>query len=188
MKETGILFTPDNIRSIRGGRKTQTRRILKGSLEFKGPYNPKYLEMHKDAPGWKKICPYGEPGDRLYVKEGIVRHATIPQLVGYYLDGCRVTEEWEVRRTAMFMPKWAARMWLELTDVRIERVQDISESDAMDEGVGTWFESHPHDEWDGDPDQYRKGYRELWDSISAKKHPWKDNPWVWVLEFKRVDK
>jgi hypothetical protein len=126
-------------------------------------------------------------GDRLYIKEGIIRHASIPQLVGYYMDGCRVTEHWEKRVTAMFMPKWAARTWLEITDVRAQRLQDISEADAMDEGTGVWFESHNlHEEWDGDPDQYRKGYRELWDSINAKKHPWANNDWVWAITFRKV--
>ena len=86
----------------------------------------------------------------------------------------------------MFMPKHMARTWLEITDVRVERLQEISESDAIDEGTGVWLEGHPHEEWDGDPDQYRKGYRELWDSINRKAHPWSSNPWVWKIVFERL--
>ena len=112
---------------------------------------------------------YGVPGDLLYIKEGVIIHGSIPQLVGYYMDGCRVTESWETRRTAMFMPKWAARTWLKLTDVRVERVQEISEADCIAEGC---------------PKEYLLGvnwYRYLWGKINGKKHPWSSNPWVWVL-------
>src|ERR1700735_5307422 len=95
MKEKGIPFRPEMVKAILAGRKTQTRRILKGSTEFKGPYNPDYLEAHRNAPGWKTICPYGVPGDHLWVKEGVVTHGSIPQVVGYMNDGCRATEYWE---------------------------------------------------------------------------------------------
>ena len=194
MKETGILFTPDNIRAIREGHKTQTRRVIKQPLEIgeddngkPWPFYPSYVAGGAYE-GELASSPYGIPGDRLYIKEGVITHASIPQLVGYYMDGCRVTEHWEKRLTAMFMPKWATRIWLEITDVRVERLQEISECDAIDEGTGVWFESHPHEGWDGDPDQYRKGYRELWDSINGKKYPWSANPWVFAIAFKVVKK
>jgi len=216
MKEKGILFTPENIRSIMSGRKTQTRRILKGSLEFKGPYNPKYLEAHKDSPGWKKICPYGEPGDRLYVKEGfgIGGARLIDPTVNYRADGGQKPlighaspDTWSIAGnrhevndadllavkdgwiSALFMPKWAARTWLKLTDVRIERLQDISEEDALAEGPGGGAK------YLGCYDQtstYWKlpapiaNFGRLWDEINGKTHPWSSNPWVWVLDFRRV--
>lgn len=64
-----ILFSPAMVRALLEGRKTQTRRVLKKSTEFKGPYNPDYLETHRDSDGWAKICPYGQVGDRLWVRE-----------------------------------------------------------------------------------------------------------------------
>ena len=197
MKETGILFTPENIRAIREGRKTQTRRVMKSQWTCDNPdsYTVDMALRH---------CQYGVPGDRLYIKEGIIRHASIPQLVGYYMDGCRVTEHWEKRSTAMFMPKWAARTWLELTDVRAERLQDISEEDAIAEGiteenviVGANCNGGIHHEetadryfFDGGDDEgYTSAvyaYEVLWDSINKKKHPWSSNPWCWRLTFKRI--
>jgi len=166
MKETGILFTPENIRSIREGRKTQTRCVI--AYEWNHMYTPseyfpytrKALEQSKKKeddfvtfsepyteivgePVWFYSwgnarwlrSPFGKEGDKLYIKEGVITHVSIPQLVGYYMDGCRVTERWEKRLTAMFMPKWAARTWLEITDVRVQKLQDISEEDAIAEGV-----------------------------------------------------
>jgi len=69
MTERPILFSGAMVRAILKGRKTVTRRLLKGSTEFKGPYNPAYLEAHRDSAGWATICPYGVPGDRLWVRE-----------------------------------------------------------------------------------------------------------------------
>lgn len=251
MKETGILFTPDNICAIREGRKTQTRRVMRPQPG--SPWTYFYDEggcltsdwklccnngiaywsctFHADAPGepllWK--CPYGVPGDRLYIKEGIQRGAKnnpIPSLNHvwrYRLDNTQVLvdsyNETAMRvwvhhaegdlRTAMFMPKWAARTWLALTEVRVERVQDISEEDAAAEGCESLESEREEYDWKICPrcggtrlyeyqsmagarpdtdctecDTYKKRYRYLWDSINAKKHPWSSNPWVWVLTFK----
>lgn len=132
---------------------------------------PDYPDDHND----EIKNPYGVPGDLLYIKEGVIIHGSIPQLVGYYMDGCRVTESWETRRTAMFMPKWAARTWLKLTDVRVERVQEISEADCIAEGC---------------PKEYLLGvnwYRDLWGKINGRKHPWESNPWVWCLSFQILE-
>ena len=210
MKETGILFTPENIRAICEGRKSQTRRVIDpqpvwdaevkftrncgpfafpiGSLDQQCGF-PIFTDGRKDGSfGIRNL--YGGVGDRLYIKEGIIRHVSIPQLIGYYMDGCRVTEHWEKRSTARFMPKWAARTWLELTDVRVERLHDISEEDAIAEGIQR--QALPdlkgnHFHW-GDKTKDRcktavEAYRGLWDSINAKKHPWKNNDWVWALTF-----
>jgi hypothetical protein len=223
MKETGILFTPENIRSIREGRKTQTRRVI--AYEWNHMYTPseyfpytrKALEQSKKKeddfvtfsepyteivgePVWFYSwgnarwlrSPFGKEGDKLYIKEGVITHVSIPQLVGYYMDGCRVTERWEKRLTAMFMPKWAARTWLEITDVRVQKLQDISEEDAQAEGITQellnaiamhlqiyhqWSSSRP----------WACGYQHLWESINGKKHPWSSNPWVFALTFKLLE-
>jgi hypothetical protein len=188
VKEIGILFTPDNIRAIRELRKTQTRRTINPHPGFEsGGEMSKVFRDNVNFNGGRAVykCPYGVPGDRLYIKEGIIRHASIPQLVGYYMDGCRVTEHWEKRMTAMFMPKWAARTWLEITDVRVQRLQDISEADAKAEGPsldgGPWILGGKHE-------TYRAAFFELWDSINinAKKHPWVNNDWVWAITFRKV--
>jgi hypothetical protein len=223
MKETGILFTPENIRAIRDGRKTQTRRVCDAygeHLHFgkklnewdlsSGPYQLE--EEHFPVWHWRGNTPavigqwaqdlqtdvddnctlpirnpYGQSGDRLYVKEGIIVDSRTGELEGYYLDGCRPTTRPYLKRlTAMFMAKKYARTWLELTDVRVERLQDISEDDSKAEGA----------EWIGPeimyPDEplaeypYRRGYQKLWDSINKVKHPWSSNPFVWVLEFRVI--
>ena len=95
------------------------------------------------------------------------------------------------------MPKEAARIFLKLTNVRCERLQDISEEDAVAEGIERYG---PFGEFKGDPHPsggmmrfraYRKAaraFQDLWDSINAKKYPWKSNPWVWVYDFERIEK
>ncbi len=196
--ERPILFTPANIRAILEGRKTQTRRVIKPQpMDGKFPHEANgewglYLDRSTGGP-YQHIgkCTHGLVGDRLWVTEGVIIHCGIPELIGYYMDGCRATEHWMERRTAMFMPKWAARTWLEITEVRVERVQDISEEDAQAEGTSgdplqkaaislqlthNWDASHP----------YRSGYGYLWDSINGKKHPWASNPWVWALTFRKL--
>jgi len=188
MKEKGILFTPENIRSILEGRKTQTRRTMKVP-----PPEP-------DCAWYAKNCSYGVPGDHLYVKEGwgiggarlidptvnyraggqmpLIGHAS-PDMWSIHgnrnevndADLLKVKDGWH---NAMFMPKWAARLWLEITDVRVERVQDISEADCIAEGC---------------PKEYLLGvnwYKALWDEINGKTHPWSENPWVWCILFRRV--
>lgn len=87
-------------------------------------------------------------------------------------------------RSSIYMPRWASRITLEITDIRVERLQDISEEDARAEGVGV------HGGWNADETEYavnaRGPFSRLWDSINAKRHPWASNPWVWVIEFRRA--
>jgi hypothetical protein len=218
MKERGILFTPANIKLIRDKRKWQTRRVASfpswvTSAErigkwFHGYGDHPYGECEEvkcahigglcgekgPFPSMFTLqCPYGVPGDRLYVKEGIILDffSGEAELTGYYMDGARATLPREKRLTAMFMPKWAARTWLEITDVRIQRLQDISEEDAKAEGAtpdickcDRWEYSLPGCE--GCDHNYRRGFEELWDSINKKKHPWESNPWVFAITFRKV--
>ncbi len=189
MKETGIMFTPPNIRLILDDLKWESRRVGKfeprshngGELyevthvhgdvfdchykDANGPDNPRYVR-----------CPYGRAGDKLYIKEGVIIDADFnpPELIGYYMDGARAVTRGEKRLTAMFMPKWAARTWLEITNVRVQRVQEISETDCVAEGC-------PKDYLLG-----RNWYKNLWDEINGKKHPWASNPFCWCLTFRRV--
>ena len=87
---------------------------------------------------------------------------------------------------SIHMPRWASRITLEITNIRVERLQDITQEDAKAEGVDPWF---PKTESLKDlftNGSYRNGFHELWDSINAKTHPWDSNPWVWVIEFRKV--
>ena len=187
MKETGILFTPDNHRLIISGEKTQTRRVI---TRIHSPHD-------ENRP---KHCPYGQVGDKLYIKEGIIISKVFdpPALSGYYMDGCRVEYPEQKRLTAMFMAKRYARTWMELTDVRVERLQDISAEDALSEGISKtdfWkpkeVEGRPFEEkWWDDHEFWQRypqiAYSKLWDSINKKKYPWENNPWVWCLSFRKI--
>lgn len=205
MNEHPILFTPDNIRAIIEGRKTQTRRVFRWSILSKSDGAKRRVFLEEDAAEVNKylserqrdpmkiLCPYGQIGHRLYIKEGVIIHNDGRTLAGYYMDGARVTNLGESRRTAMFMPKWATRYWLEITDVRVEQLQEISDEDCFAEGIHRFgsTEMYGHNP-KGTPgplvgDTPKDAYRLLWDFIHRKKHPWPSNPWVWVLSFKKVE-
>ena len=191
MKSTPILFSAPMVRAILEGRKTQTRRVVKPQPirdAFQGQHGdvvilgrvPARLRPHPENPEDPRRavtdpipCPYGAPGDRLWVREtwapfemGLViyRASAAPSALP---DGGK----W---RPSIFMPRWACRIELELTAVRVERVQEISADDACEEGI---------DDDDLPPECI---YARLWDSINGKRAPWASNPWVWVLEFRRV--
>ena len=119
----------------------------------------------------------------MYIKEGVIVHADGRTLAGYYMDGARITNLGEKRLTAMFMAKRYARTWLELIDVRVERLQDISEEDAIAEGIGDWTSIGG---WN--TETAKQAYAKLWDSINKKKHPWSQNSFVWAISFRRIEK
>lgn len=188
MKETPILFTGAMVRAILDGRKTQTRRVLK--------YQPEqcHVETQCSYNALLRGCPYGQPGDKLWVKETFqlcewfqdhwepakLRNECQSVDKFYAADGVLPDQSDLHWRPSIFMPRWASRITLELTAVRVERVQNITEEDAMAEGV----------DWQATAGLSRftakKLYATLWDSINGKKHPWASNPWVWVLTFKRI--
>ena len=200
MNEHPILFTPDNIRLIREERKWQTRRIIK----------PQPDSVHDGEPYWNiggyrawkfrgisdvlrmgtanpLKCPYGQVGDKLYIKEGVIVHKDGKTLAGYYMDGARVTNLGEKRLTAMFMPKLFARRWLEITEVRIERVQDIIEEDAIAEGISTSGRAFTFNGGLHLSRTAKDSFAALWDSINKYKHPFENNDWVWCLSFKLIN-
>ena len=150
-------------------------------------------------------CPYGVVGDRLWVREGYRQELNLghdkngnwpdaKSLYSYfYKADCDNPKGWGIGvwKSPMFMPRDASRIELEITGIRVERVQDISEADARSEGItdgGCLSCGNP--ELCGccnpKPDA-RDSYIWLWHKINGKKHPWSSNPWVWVVEFKRVD-
>lgn len=230
--ERPILFSAEMVRALLDDSKTQTRRVVKpqppewvetfgytcftprGSISGRGTYGD-------EGPAEKFFaCPYGAVGDRLWVRETLREseeggwvYAADGAPIEMYEDDPRVPAmvSWahHVQRdvcVSIHMPRWASRLTLEITAVRVERVQEISEEDAIAEGVETdiWDQAlvvRKYDEpdawfqmWSGDISNYvdledihRASYRTLWDSLNAKRgFGWNVNPFVWVIEFRRV--
>lgn len=203
MKERPILFSSPMIRAILDGRKTQTRRIVNPQPAWIAePFVP--FKTADADPNGIINCPYGRRGDRLYIKEPHYlfgkwykngKTATGRQKWRFIYDktpGVRFPDNkpehicidkvqigW-FKRSALFMPKWAARNWLEITGIRVERLRDINEEDAMAEGCNPYMlPCHP------DVSPFKAGYSQLWESINGAGS-WEANPWVWVIEFKRI--
>lgn len=193
MKERPILFSGAMVRALLDGSKTQTRRVMK----------PQPSNVISQLFIWKDnatpldellaLCPHGQPGDRLWVREAWKAHATfdhlpprdIPQSHVWYMadDGYKAESRF---RQSMFMPRWASRTTLEITGVRVERLQDISEADAKAEGVKPIPCDHIRlscKEIDCAGPDYRSGFAFLWQSTGGD---WAANPWVWVIEFRRA--
>lgn len=211
MKETPILFTPANYQAILDGSKTQTRRT-KGleyvnadpdGFELRQQHEGLYFFFPKGgAAGGVLRCPYGHAGDRLWVREGLERRDLG---VRYRRDKATVSKgeyTWQWQRDTLspiHMPKWAARLWLEIVEVRVQRLQEISEEDAKAEGAAftcvlcgqdldTVHGAEVHWACD-DPDcmgaSHREGFHRLWESINGPGS-WDENPWVWAISFKVV--
>lgn len=210
VKERPILFSGPMVRAILDGRKTQTRRVAKGlALDWLDSVNftPEYVAMPSND-----LSPYGFAGDRLWVKETFVAFGrwetrfnekkgrdewnfvdmTLESGREYRFEGAlpnarrnSVTPAWW-RRPSLFMPRAASRITLEVTGVRVERLQDISEADSYAEGVHPgWWE---YDNGEG-TESARESFQCLWDSINAERgYGWDVNPWVWVIEFRKVEK
>ena len=195
MKERPIIFSAPMVRAILAGAKTQTRRIVK----------PLHMAT-VDAEQFPilALCPYGSPGDRLWVRETCRAEAIDDEgLCGvrYVADGQFMpianTREASDRWVQLYsyrgmegatvppihMPRWASRITLEIADVRVERLQDISGMDAKREGVSV----PAYIPKDGaDLDYARRGFRRLWEEIHGGG-AWEKTPWVWVLEFKKLE-
>lgn len=215
MKQTGILFSTAMVMAILEGRKTQTRRVVKANIPL-GNWDET-----------QKKCPYGAPGDMLYVRETFyawgkwVANGTTKtgkqkwkfmdltkSVNGTYLycndkidkmgiapntlkDG---KAHW-YKRPSMFMPKAAVRLFLQVDNIRVERLSGISEADAMAEGViydEDIFKNRVYKDYsDKDPDAGVDtaiiSYRTLWQKINGTQS-WNSNPWVWVVEFKKIGK
>lgn len=187
IKERPILFSAPMVRAILEGRKTVTRRVVKGSgLNFLADFTPEYVALPENH-----FCPYGRRGERLWVRE---THADIGCRLTYRADTddgahCQV-KKWT---PAIHMFRRHSRILLEITDVRVERLQDISEEQALAEGIiphvrGGWH-WHPHDPSNVD-DWHQFGFKspafafqDLWIGTGGD---WDANPWIWVVEFKPV--
>lgn len=236
MKERPILFSGPMVRAILEGRKTVTRRVIKPSMrsadvqfdvqqEADGSWHPYHTfdECRFDRSGSERpiVCPYGQPGDRLWVRETW----SIEMLAGYSTDK-GYESEYEIRyraddgdrpihvaasepdpylalydsqqgewRPSIHMPRLASRILLEVTAVRVERLHSITDQQAQAEGIERdsamptlWKRGPLH----GDQNLVsvtnfpKLAFRSIWEAINGHES-WAANPWVWVVEFKRVE-
>lgn len=189
MKERPILFSGAMVRALLAGTKTQTRRVVKmkphQQIEQRddGTNWPWMYDSERDADAWL-TCPYGKPGDWLWVRE--TWHdasSALHSCALYRADGGEIYGgKWA---PSIHMPRWASRITLEITSVRVERLQDIDISAAQAEGVsdtGSLILDSAGNEQGGPIAEYAV----LWEQINGPGS-WDANPWVWVLEFRRID-
>jgi len=196
MKERPILFKAEMVRAILDGRKTQTRRAVKpqpASGVRQSPFSSSGLE---DGHGRELSCPYGKPGDQLWVREATIKvedhgyegpvyvesdegRACLEGGLAPGIDDCVEVEPYELRiRPSIHMPRASSRITLEITGVRVERLQDISEGDSIAEGCTNSLHL-PGGRF------ANENFAHLWWVINGDG-AWETNPWVWVIEFKRI--
>lgn len=221
MKERPILFSGPMVRAIREDRKTMTRRVIKefpitgyrwggwilesSNQKEKGMATivPEGNDPYNYTGSIKKRCPHGNPGDRLWIREAFVADeymgcrykADGKQFL--IINGEKTEKEFVVKKwtPSIYMPRWASRTTIEITKIRVERLRDITEEDALNEGIirnadGFFLASDDPKahHFLRQPHLTAKGaFRTLWESINGHGS-WDANPWVWVEEFKRVQK
>jgi hypothetical protein len=196
VREKPILFSGPMIRAILEGRKTQTRRVVKPQPDYLWNEEPctQASGYCKGPAGFKSA--WDAIHNRLWVRESFWYQEWLglpssePQPIHYTADGNTECLEDYKQKPSIFMPRWASRITLEITNVRVERLQDISEADAIAEGVYT---NEQAIEKLGLPSDAKLSgtcvdkYRIVWESINGKKYSWASNPWVWVISFKRLE-
>jgi hypothetical protein len=202
MKERPILFNAPMVRALLAGTKTQTRRVVKpqpregnditsgrGELAWQTGVGHFIVSTLPKAPKlFVERCPYGRPGDRLWVRETFTAFDVgfVTYRADFNSDPAEDRAHGIVWTPSIHMPRWASRILLEIVSVRVERLQDISEADAMAEGITV---PNCGCGWGLDGDLLSGtasgAYMLLWESINGHGS-WDANPWVWVVEFKRV--
>jgi hypothetical protein len=200
MKERPILFTTEMVRAVEEDRKFKTRRVIKptmtapriaplrmepwlidGEQQTDDDGAPLWAGFHPGYPGEAKwfSCPYGQPGDRLWVRETFYQNGAGDFIYRANYDAGTFNYDLKGWRPSIFMPRAASRLLLEVVSVKVERVGDITVEDCKAEGM--------HLEPGRDTEHLKTDFRTLWDTINAKRgYPWKMNPWVWVVAFKRI--
>lgn len=242
MRERPILFSGPLVRAILDGRKTQTRRLVKdatGAFWDHAGWRPVVVGERIDR--WESVdgdgrpdgrhvasvgaprpaCPYGAPGDRIYVREtwrtGVALDDWSPAKIAeaaleagyvkpwaplkYEADGATISDDnfhrgdfggaWGKTRVAIHLPRWASRLLLEVTEVRVQRLQEITEDDARAEGVDADTSACDHArrtcaEVACTGPGYRAAFADLWNEINGERASWASNPWVWVITFRWV--
>ncbi|HBX0838314.1 TPA: hypothetical protein MJG19_14665 [Klebsiella pneumoniae] len=219
MTERGMIFNGEMVRALLDGRKTQTRRIVKGTdsaVKFCKEWNINGEEVfvvlgEKDHTGMNPVlgaisCPFGAVGNRIWVREAFRVHSRATDVATLVYKAsernswteqthrvpvavCNKPATPEKWTPSLHMPRWASRILLEITDVRVERLNAINEHDAQAEGVaklrgGFWKHYQPG--WTQHQLSARGSFVTLWKSIYGDES-WNSNPWVWVIKFKRIE-
>ena len=198
MKERGMIFNGEMVRAILDGRKTQTRRPIKwkqtrfteiGEREdgSKWPWS----EDAEHACDFWHPCPFGAVGDRIWVREtwnkygGLLTYRADHDWIDDMRKETVCTAKWV---PSIHMPRWASRILLEITDVRVERLNSISQEDAQAEGLELtgWRPTYSDPDSGGEVMTPYDNFAELCSSIYGDES-WQANPWVWVIEFKRIE-
>lgn len=213
MKERGMIFNGEMVRALLDGRKTQTRRIIKDCTVGRDQIS-KFIQIEKkfigcypeDVPELiRECCPYGIPGDRIWVREAFRVHSRATDVATLVYKAsernswteqthrvpvavCNKPATPEKWTPSLHMPRWASRILLEITDVRVERLNSISQEDAQAEGLELtgWRPTYSDPDSGGEVMTPYDNFAELWSSIYGDES-WQANPWVWVIEFKRVE-
>jgi len=199
-----IIFSTPMVQAILDGKKTQTRRVVKiNGYLITSPKES--LELTKEGLIYHSFCsmsgyykPLCQPGDILWVRETWAKRVYSDNRYYYKADdnlGAIFNREGDKWRPSIFMPREAARIFLKVTNVRVERLQEITAEDVIREGIkysdsgpyhwhvldtklNAWINFHFHDE----------AFKHLWDSLNAKRgYGWDMNPWVWVIEFEATN-
>lgn len=210
MKERPILFSAPMVRAILAGDKTQTRRVVKPQPHYDRQFSNDGMVLHNKkgdqttsihTPLIACHCPYGMPGDRLWVREtwmdlsetGIEPITGSRSRYAYRADtpagsyGDETRKEYGLKwRPSIFMPRSACRILLEVVSVRVERLNDISEVDSLAEGSREWASEQDTPVRDIPAGETHLVYRQLWESINGAGS-WDADPWVWVVEFKQIE-
>lgn len=198
-----LIFSGEMVRAILDERKTMTRRVIKPQ--------PKHIEWFAHQSGWcarlgknerltrgadytMVTCPYGQPGDQLWVRESLTLWPGHAEYTADQSGESWVPESMELYRfldtykratvPPIHMPRWASRLTLEITEVKVERLKEISEEDAIAEGCPMPTQSGGMHPWP------RNQFRTLWDTLNGKKPgcSWDSNPWVWCIRFRPLSR
>jgi len=203
MKETPIIFSTEMVKAILEKRKTMMRRVIKPNFEATGcknsdivhNCNTEYQGAHmfeiwhpdnKITPLPLMIrCPYGQVGARLWLKETWwCPQRGLPVTYKANLEPYQADKQ--IWKSSIFMPRWASRILLEITEIRVERLQKITEEDAWAEGCSPKdtlaYRMQAYPSWNG-----KLRFAELWDTLNAKRgYSWTSNPWVWTISFQEI--
>ncbi|WP_236233240.1 hypothetical protein [Pseudomonas tohonis] len=201
MRERPMIFCGYSVRSILADLKWATRRVVKGidpDRLGETMTRAQWQQVNREMPeafGATDFCPYGQPGDRLWVREAWAADAQLDSIpprdlsqgepILYQADGalrqtgCSMVAKGK-QRPAMFMPRWASRILLEITSVRVERLHAITNDQCIAEGCRGGHGSIPGYIYNATPQEH---FRHIWESVGGDYFA---NPWVWVVEFRRV--